>query len=213
MNENITEHIHSVLPNNATEIEKTKTLNNEVLIVEEVHLNDIWSYYFHDPNDDNWSLTSYIRMHNVSTVQDFWNIHLSVKDKLKNGMFFIMREHVFPCWDDSSNINGGCLSIKVLKENLVDYWEALCIKLLGETLLVDKNKNQWDVINGISTSPKRYFCIVKIWLSTNEFDDKKYFNVPDDFYGDIIYRQNIENIQKNNETDNVTENIGDKHKH
>ena len=165
-------------------------------------LNDIWTYHFHDPNNEDWNLTSYLRLHDLSTVQDFWNVHECVKEKLKNGMFFVMREHVFPCWDDPNNVNGGCLSIKVLKENLVGYWEQLCTRLLGETLLDPAEcdvASMWQNINGISTSPKRFFCIVKIWMKTNDLNDKKYFRLPDNFYGDIIYRENVDNIQKNNE--------------
>lgn len=169
---------------------------------EDVLLNDIWTYHFHDPNNEDWNLTSYLRLHNMSTVNDFWNVHECVKDKLRNGMFFIMREHIFPCWDDPNNISGGCLSIKVLKEHLVEYWEELCNRLLGETLLDPSQldvANMWQNVNGISTSPKRFFCIVKIWMKTNDIDDKKYFRLPDKFYGDIIYRENVEHIQKNND--------------
>ncbi len=162
----------------------------------EEDLNDVWTYYFHDPNNEDWNLNSYLRLHDISTIKDFWQIENTVKDKLKNGMFFIMRSDCFPCWDDETNINGGCLSIKVLKDNLVDYWQNLSVRLLGETLFKDEYSENWNVINGISTSPKRYFCVVKIWLKNNDFNDKKYFRLPENFYGDIIYRANIENIQK-----------------
>jgi hypothetical protein len=169
--------------------------------IEETILNDIWSYHFHDPNNDNWTLESYIRLHYVSTIKDFWSVHNSLKDKLKNGMFFLMREHIFPSWDDAENIEGGCLSIKVLKENLEEYWEKLSMSILGENILIPELKDKWSIVNGISTSPKKYFCIVKIWMKTNDFDDKKYYQIPSNYYGDIIYRKNLENIQKNNETD------------
>lgn len=166
---------------------------------EEVHLNDIWTIYFHDPNNNDWTLTSYERLHDISTVKDFWNVHNTIKDKLKNGMFFMMREHVHPSWDDENNINGGCLSIKVLKENVVDYWEKLCVMILGENFFTDENESLWDNINGISTSPKKYFCIIKVWLKNNDIGNKDLFKIPTKHYGDVIYRENIENIQKNNE--------------
>jgi hypothetical protein len=166
---------------------------------EDEHLNDIWTTYFHCPNDENWNLTSYLRLNDISTVNDFWRLNTILKDKYKNGMFFVMREHVFPCWDDDNNIDGGCLSIKVLKENLVDYLEELCIRMLGENLLVPELKHRWDIINGISTSPKRYFSIVKVWCKTNDLPDKKFFRIPENYHGDVIYRENKENIQKNND--------------
>lgn len=155
--------------------------------------------YFHDPNNEDWTLGSYLRLHNISTVEDFWACHNAIKEKLKNGMFFMMREHVFPCWDDEYNINGGCISIKVLKESVVEFWESLCIRVLGENLLDDSHEAEWDKINGISTSPKRYFCIIKIWLKDNTLNDKKFFKLLNKYYGDVIYRDNMDNIQRNNE--------------
>jgi len=160
-------------------------------------LNDIWTYRFHDPDNEDWTLQSYIRVHDVSTVRDFWQVQYAISPKLDNGMFFIMREHVFPCWDDEFNIHGGCLSIKVLKEKLPTYWETLSRRLLGETLLRPEHKDKWDIVNGISTSPKRFFCIVKIWLKSNELNDKSFFNLPNNYHGDIIYKENMDNIQKN----------------
>jgi hypothetical protein len=172
--------------------------DEDINIDEDVHLNDIWTYHFHCPTDQDWNISSYLRINDVSTVQDFWKIHNNLGDKLKSGIFFIMREHVFPSWDSPENINGGCLSIKVLKENLVEYWEKLCTRVLGENLLIPELKDKWDLVNGISTSPKRYFCIVKIWMSNNDLNDKKFFQIPENYYGDVIYVNNMENIQKNN---------------
>lgn len=172
---------------------------NDTTETHEIYLNDIWTFYFHDPYDSDWTTQSYVCLGNISTPKEFWAINNSVRDRIKSGIFFVMREFVFPAWDDPSNIHGGCLSIKVLKENIGEYWAELCAKVLGETLLIDSNKNQWNVVNGISTSPKKYFCIVKIWLGTNDLNDKKFFNLPEKNYGDIIYRENMENIHKNNE--------------
>lgn len=161
---------------------------------EDIFLNDIWTVYFHDPNDQDWTHTSYINIGNISTVDDFWNHYMSSKDHIHKGMFFIMREHVFPSWDDPCNLTGGCLSIKVLKDDLNKFWEDLCMRMVGETLLVDDKIDKWDLINGISTSPKKHFCIIKIWLKNDELNDKKYFNIIPSYYGDIIYKSNMDNI-------------------
>ena len=154
---------------------------------------------FHDPNDEDWTLQSYVPLTTITTVNEFWSAHKCLKDKLKLGIFFLMRSDAFPSWDSDANINGGVLSIKVLKENVEDYVQQLCVRMLGETLFVPELKDKWDMINGISTSPKRYFCIVKIWMRTNDFPDKKFFRLPDTYYGDIIYRENMDNIQKNHD--------------
>lgn len=160
-------------------------------------LNDVWTYYFHDPNDVDWTLPSYNRLVNVSCIEDFWNVHSLLKEKIHMGMFFLMREHVFPCWDDELNREGGCLSIKVLKQDMTAFWEELSIRLLGECLLKTEKSNLWNHINGISTSPKKHFCIVKIWLGSDlvSCDD---LIVPSKIHGGIIFKYNKDTIDKNN---------------
>lgn len=161
----------------------------------DIYLNDVWTMYFHDPNDMNWTNESYINTGNISTVDDFWNHSKHTNCHIHKGMFFLMREHVFPYWDDPLNIHGGCFSIKVLKDDMSIYWEDICIKLLGETLLNDPEK--WDLINGISTSPKKHFCIVKIWTRNVDLaneDPKKCFNLLPNYHGDILFKSNMENI-------------------
>lgn len=157
-------------------------------------LNDIWTVYFHDPYDTNWNMNSYIRIGSISSVEEFWQHYLMMKSNIHKAMFFIMRDYVFPMWDDSSNINGGCLSIKVLKENMSEFWEDLCKKMLGETLLKKEHSDKWDVVNGISTSPKKHFCIIKIWLKDDSLSSKDYFSFLNIYYGDILYKSNMENI-------------------
>jgi len=169
--------------------------------MEDIFLNDVWSIYFHDPNDANWTHSSYVHMGDISTVDDFWNHHVLYKENAHKAMFFIMREHIFPSWDDPLNLKGGCLSIKVLKDEMGKFWEDLCIKLLGETLLVDDKKHLWSQINGISTSPKKHFCIIKIWLQTDELSNKKFFNLLNTYYGDILFKHNLDNI--NNDANKI----------
>lgn len=168
----------------------------------DIFLNDVWTLYFHDPDDSNWTCSSYINMGNISTVDDFWNHASQFKAHIHKGMFFLMREHIFPCWDDQSNLNGGCFSLKVLKDDLSEFWEDLCLKLLGEVLLKDEISTKWDLINGISTSPKKHFCIIKIWMKTLDIDQKESFDILPDYYGDVLFKSNLESI--NNDSNKVT---------
>jgi hypothetical protein len=160
----------------------------------ETFLNEIWNIYFHDPDDENWTNQSYVRLNIFSSVEEFWHNFIPLKENINKGMFFIMRESIFPSWDDSSNINGGCLSIKVLKDHLPNFFEELSVKLVGETLLKEPHRDKWAIINGISTSPKKHFCIIKIWLADTSLASKEYFDIPPKYYGDIIYKLNRDNI-------------------
>ena len=38
-------------------------------------LQDVWSVYFHDPDDPAWTLESYQRVADVGSVDDFWCLH------------------------------------------------------------------------------------------------------------------------------------------
>lgn len=163
---------------------------------EEEFLNDIWNVYFHDPFDVDWTNQSYVRISSIGSVTDFWDNMLFMKKHCHKGIFFVMREYVFPCWDDVNNIKGGCLSIKILKENVAEFWEDLCIKILGETLLKEDVKHHWNLVNGLSTSPKKHFCIIKIWLKDDILSSKDNFNIPANYYGDILYKSNLENIHQ-----------------
>ena len=166
---------------------------------EVLYLNDTWSCYFHNPMDDDWRNESYIKLTDIGSAEDYWQFQGLVGENIKSGMFFIMREHVFPCWDDPANINGGCLSVKIPKEEMTEFWQKLCAKMLTETLLKDEFKNEkWNMVNGISTSPKHHFCIVKIWIGCSDLADIKAFDLPCDYNGAVIYKTNISNISMEN---------------
>lgn len=170
-------------------------------VQEDIMLQDTWTYRFHDPDDSDWTLSSYVRLADVSSVADLWEVHCSVQKRLMDGMFFVMREHVFPCWDDPQNINGGCISFKILKTELHAFWEELLFGVLGEVMVRlqddETDADTWSVINGISTSPKRYYCIVKLWLRDGRRFERQHFRLPCSYKGDVIYKSNSEMMRDN----------------
>jgi hypothetical protein len=161
-------------------------------------LNDIWSFYFHDPNDSNWNYDSYVKLCDVSTVQEFTELNHLVKSKLYGGIFFLMREYVFPCWDDENNVKGGCLSLKISNDEVKDIWTLLAYRLLGETLLIHKDtqhpNEMWNHVNGISISPKRYYCIVKVWMKDVNINDRNCFRLPLQVKGEVLFKTNQSSI-------------------
>ena len=78
-------------------------------------------------------------------------------------MLFIMKDNVTPVWEDKSNRNGGCFSYKVTNKNVYEVWRDLTYLLVGNTL--SSNENFVSSITGITISPKKNFCIIKIWIS------------------------------------------------
>lgn len=161
-----------------------------------IYLNDTWSYYYHDPYDNNWDYNSYKHICNITSVDEFWEMKAYSDTKFLHSMFFLMREHIFPCWDDVENKDGGCFTMRVVKNQSVEFWEHLCIILLGETILKEENISKWDNINGISSSPKKNFYVFKIWVKTTDLNES-FFNLPSNLiHGEIQFKSNIDNIQQ-----------------
>ena len=78
-------------------------------------------------------------------------------------MLFIMKEGITPVWEDEQNRNGGCFSYKINNKFVTQIWKDLSYSLMGETLTENVSFN--NNINGITISPKKSFCIIKIWIS------------------------------------------------
>ena len=56
------------------------------------------------------------------------------------------------------------------------------------------SKVLWDKVCGISTSPTKHFCIIKLWVAAQTLNDKSFFDIIPLYYGDIIFKSNKENI-------------------
>jgi hypothetical protein len=144
--------------------------NNMSATTDQRQLNDKWVLYHHLPSEKNWTLSGYTVLSNdISTV----NSVIAVKNYLpenmiKYSMLFLMRHGISPLWEDPKNRNGGCFSYKIFNKHVEQVWRDLMCTLCGETLCDAKFCSY---INGITISPKKNFCIVKIWMSTKEFQD------------------------------------------
>jgi hypothetical protein len=118
-----------------------------------------------------------------------------------------MREHIQPLWEDPLNKEGGCFSFKVNKQDVKQFWFNLTSLLLGsklgKTQLIDS------LISGISISPKRNYCILRIWIQKHDYNDITLFNLDVPTYSQVIYKSHndnndfdIKNPTPQNETDN-----------
>jgi hypothetical protein len=160
--------------------------------IQDNYLNDVWCLYFHDPYDMNWENSSYKFITTISSIDDFIQVFKSFNDLWSRGMFFIMREHITPRWEDDNNKNGGCFSYKINKDELIDKLFDITSLVLGETLgindLISHN------INGISICPKKNYHIVRIWIKSNINinKDNYHFNIPS--YSTIMYKSHLDSF-------------------
>lgn len=159
-------------------------------------LNNKWWLWYHSPNDTDWSLDSYRKIYEITTIEDFWNmVNIFSNQHFQNGMFFIMKGGINPMWEDSENISGGCWSFKIPKKDIYKAWIELSMSVLGEILSTD-NKN---IINGISVSPKKAFCILKIWNKTTQSNVSLLNPVIGLNMDEIIYKAHTTSIDKDKE--------------
>jgi len=127
-------------------------------------LYDKWSLWAHLPHDTNWTFESYIKILTFNSVHAIIMLLETIPDEMiTNCMLFIMRDGIKPMWEDPKNRSGGCFSYKINNKNVSSIWKNLSYSLVGESLT--QNENVRSCINGITISPKKNFCIVKIWLS------------------------------------------------
>jgi len=132
-----------------------------------------WNLYYHLPQNKNWDLSSYkLILGGIETAEQL----VAVADALppnvaKYCMLFVMRDGIMPMWEDPNNRNGGYFSYKVSNKFVPEVWKTLFYALCGETLSTNPRYNH--LINGITISPKKNFCILKVWLRDLSMQDPK----------------------------------------
>ena len=147
-------------------------MDKELSIESPHRLHTGWIVWYHSYLDKNWDMNSYKSILQINTIEDLlvlinsWNTCLP---SVTEGMFFIMRKVdndtiINPRWEDKHNINGGYWSFKVPNGDAQNIWNTLSKILIGETILTNPTMD----INGISISPKKHFCIIKIWNKNRE---------------------------------------------
>jgi len=124
-------------------------------------LNNNWVIWYHDNNND-WTINGYKKIYEITTIEDFWEIYLRLNNYiLLKGQFFLMKKGIEPIWENEENVKGCCWSYKINKNDSFMSWLYLSINICGE--IITKDHKNIDSINGISLSPKKNFCIIKIW--------------------------------------------------
>jgi hypothetical protein len=127
------------------------------------NLNNQWTCWIHYQNDNVWTLDRYQNITTLITLKDAVLFIENLDENIiKKTMLFFMKDSILPLWESEDNINGGCFSYKISNVNIVNIFKILLYKILGNTLINDEAT--LNNINGISISPKKNFCIIKIWM-------------------------------------------------
>jgi len=168
----------------------------EVENIKEKNKNELhnkWVLWFHHVNDDNWGEESYMKIHEIETIEDYWKV-MNTISTFTAGIFFLMKEDIFPRQEDINNIDGGIWSFKVSKKDADANWRMLIMKVIGRTIVSKDEDNE--CINGLSISPKINNCILKIWNNNSKNNNINILN-GDNLISitlrDGIYRRHQEN--------------------
>jgi len=126
-------------------------------------LNTPWTLWYHAITDKSWIKNSYKELYTVDNVYALRSLHDTLlRHHLQNGMFFLMRDDVFPTWEDPDNREGCCVSYKVSGDVLKEQWDFIVNQVVGENILQDESMVQ--EVTGVSIAPKKEFNVIKIWL-------------------------------------------------
>lgn len=151
----------------STSVQTNPSTQDNVVVTEmdKYHpLSNKWTLYAHLPHETDWSVQSYKRIHTITTLEEAIALNETLPDiMVKNCMLFLMKDNIKPIWEDPMNEKGGCFSYKVHNQDVYKGWKNLFYHIIGET--ISENKKFRKSITGITISPKKNFCIIKIWMS------------------------------------------------
>ena len=134
----------------------------------EYNLKNKWVLWYHSLKNKSWDNKSYIKVIEIKSLFDYKLLEEIMRiNHLQNGMFFLMKNDIFPTWEDPGNRMGGCISFKI-DNKILNEWFKIIALFITENISDDSNE-----INGLSISPKKEFNILKIWIKNDEIDYKK----------------------------------------
>jgi len=129
-----------------------------------------WNLWAHLPHDPDWTVKSYKQIYQFKTVEEVIGITESLSpDLVKNCMLFVMRDGITPMWEDPKNRNGGCFSYKISNKHVFEVWRDLTYVLIGDS--ISTNSTFVNNVTGITISPKKNFCVIKIWMKNCDYQN------------------------------------------
>lgn len=120
-----------------------------------------WTLWLHK-NDAKWAKKDYLNVVSFDNIETFWGIYNN-HPNLSVGTFYLMKDDIFPSWEDKKNKNGGRWSFIVRKHKVYQIWEELSMGIVGGYLLDDIG-----LINGmeVQSNPRHGSGVIKIWINS-----------------------------------------------
>jgi hypothetical protein len=152
-----------------------------------------WTVYFHEPEDKSWTPDSYKRLQGVNSWEELGSLLREIgTHRLVNGMMFSMRGTTSPLWENKANIRGGSYCLKISQKNALEVYQ----RYLAAAAAGIASNDPSNVIVGVTMSPKKGFCIIKLWNT----DARAFHTAQDDIpvlheevnLAEVLYRPHTE---------------------
>ena len=132
-----------------------------------MELNTKWILWYHSIKDNSWKKSSYTKFYTFSNLINYSIFEETVQtNHLQNGMFFLMRDGIFPNWEDPDNSEGCCISFKIPGNTIKEEFCKILLQCITEDILI--NPDNWEELNGFSIAPKKEFNIAKLWMRNKQ---------------------------------------------
>jgi len=119
-----------------------------------------WTAYFHEPDDTLWTAASYKLLQKLTSWEAIGAFLRELgPHKTTNGLLRIMKGDISPLWENKANIRGGSYCLKVPRRSAIEVFT----RYLAAAAVNCCAKDAANEIVGVTISPKKGFCIIKIW--------------------------------------------------
>ncbi len=151
-------------------------------IIEEELLNS-FRMLVHHVDDKSWDYNSYHKIYEMRKWGDvaklFNSMMRSENYNYRDYDLFVMKNDISPMWEDSENRNGSFCSVRI--DDMEEAFRVLykLVIMACNNSLISYSSDTWDMINGLSFSPKqveinkdgevsKVLCvIIKVWFKKN----------------------------------------------
>ena len=119
-----------------------------------------WTAYFHEPEDTLWTAASYKLLQKCTSWEALGAVLRELgPHKTTNGLLRIMKGEISPLWENKANIRGGSYCLKVPRRSAIEVFTRYLAAAASNCCAKDAANE----IVGVTISPKKGFCIIKIW--------------------------------------------------
>jgi len=115
--------------------------------------------WFHSQVNPDWSPSSYERVFETGDAEELGSLLRATAPIVPSGVFFAMKAESFPAWEHPSHQGGGCMSYTIPCGEAGDFFAHTVASALSPGWILPE-----EAVNGVSVSPKKGYCVVRIWL-------------------------------------------------